>query len=300
MTLVSPRFSLWRSTYVALCCSLVVLVAIYWTTAVSMVSLWFKGPFSHGFLVIPAAAYLAWGTREQLESLSPRPAFWALPFLALLAFVWLLGNLTSTGVIQHFCLVAMFIGLVWGVFGTVATRPLLFPLAFLLFAVPIGERLIPTLQDFTARFAVATLHFSGVPVLLEGHVISVPGGRWQVAEACSGISYLFSSMAIGFLYAGLAYQSWTHRAGFFLASAVVPVLANGLRVYTVILIASLGGTGIASGIEHYLYGWLFFAMIMGLLFAVGGRWSEEPQKGRATLWTRHPAPEISSRRVRRA
>ena len=282
MKLAPPSCSLWRSTYIILCCSVTLLVAIYWATAASTVALWFRGPFSHGFLVIPVAAYLAWDRRAHFETLNPTPSFWALPLLALLAFVWLLGHLTSTGVVQHFCLVAMFIALVWGALGTAVTRSLLFPLMFLLFAVPAGERLIPTLQDFTARFAVTMLHLSRVPVLLEGHVISIPGGSWRVAEACSGISYLFSSMAVGFLYAGLAYRSWTHRSGFFLASGVVPLLANGLRVYTVILIASLGGTGIAFGIEHYLYGWLFFAMIMGLLFAVGGRWSEEPQTGRAT------------------
>src|SRR4029077_364979 len=102
------------------------------------------------------------------------------------------------------------------------------------------------------------------------------GGRWQVAEACSGINYFMASIALGFLYAGTAYRYAVHRAGFFLASGLVPLAGNGLRVYTTILIASLGGTGIASGMEHYLYGWLVFAMMTCLLFATCGRWREEP------------------------
>ena len=127
----------------------------------------------------------------------------------------------------------------------------------------------------TARFAVRMLELSGVPVLLEGHIIAVAGSRWQVAQACSGINYLMSSLAIGFLYAGIAYRSWIHRIAFFLASGLVPLAGNGLRVYTTILIASLGGSRIASGMEHYLYGWLVFALMTYLLVATCGGWRED-------------------------
>ena len=282
-SLTSDSVSSWRNAYITLGCSLLLLVAIYWATAVSTVALWSGDPLSHGYLVIPAAVYLAWSRRKDLESLSPTPAFWALPLLGLLAFLWLLGNLTGTTVIQQFCLVAMIIGLVWGVLGTSAMRALMFPLAFLLFALPLGERLVPMLQDFTAGFAVKMLQLSGVPVLLEGHVISIPKSRWQVAEACGGINYLMSSLTLGYLYAGITYRYWVHRAGFFLASAVMPLVANGLRVYTTILIASLGGTRIAAGMEHYVYGWLVFTIITCLLFATCGRWREEPPEENVAL-----------------
>ena len=55
-----------------------------------------------------------------------------------------------------------------------------------------------------------------------------------------------------------------------------PARGNGLRVYTTILIASLGGNPIAAGMEHYLYGWLVFALMTYLLFATCGGWREEP------------------------
>ncbi len=190
-------------------------------------ALWSHDPFSHGYLVIPAAGYLAWTRRKDFESLTPAATFWALPLLALLAFLWLLGNLTNTAVVQQFCLVAMVVGLVWGLLGSSAARALLFPLGFLLFALPLGDRIVPVLQDFTARFAVKLLQFSGVPVLLEGHVISIPGSRWQVAEACGGINYLVSSLAVGYVFAGTAYRSWTHRVSFFAASALLPLVATG-------------------------------------------------------------------------
>jgi EpsI family protein len=184
--------------------------------------------------------------------------------------------LTNTAIVQQFCVVAMVVGLVWTLLGSSAARAILFPLGLLLFALPLGDRIVPVLQDFTARFAVQLLQFSGVPVLLEGHVISIPEGRWQVAEACGGINYLVSSLAVGYVFAGTAYKSWTHRVGFFAASALLPLLANGFRVYTTILIGSFGYMGIAAGLEHNLYGWVVFALTMVLLFVTCGRWVEAP------------------------
>lgn len=235
--------------------------------------------------MIPVSAYLVWSRRKSLVLLRPIPTFYALPFLALFALGWLLGQLTATGVLEQFCLVAMTAVSVWGVLGTVVARALLLPLVFLMFAVPIGEGLIPKLQDFAAWFAVKMLDLSSVPVLLEGRFISVPSGRWEVAEACSGIRYLTSSVAIGFLYAGLVYRSWVRRIGFLLASAVVPILANGFRVYGIVLLAYLSGNRIAAGVDHLLYGWIFFTIVMFLLLSVGFWWREKPQSGVNSLST---------------
>jgi EpsI family protein len=97
------------------------------------------------------------------------------------------------------------------------------------------------------------------------------------ADGRGGIRYLTSSIVIGFLYAGLVYRSWIRRIGFLLASAVVPILANGFRVYGIILLAYVSGNRIAAGVDHLLYGWLFFTIVMLLLLSVGFWWREKPQ-----------------------
>lgn len=286
----------WRVIYAALACSLMLLLSVYWQTAVSTATLWTMPPYSHGFLVIPAALYFAWARRDRLEREHPSGSMIALVLLAALSFLWLLGELTSTDVVKNFSLAVMSITLVWAIVGTSGARVMTMPLTLVLFAIPMGDRLIPTLQDFTATFAAKALELTGTPVFLEGHVITVPGSSWQVASLCSGISYLFSSTAVGFVYAALAYRSWRLRIAFFVASAVVPMVANALRVATIILIAANGGTWIASGIEHYLYGSLFFSMIMVLLFAVGGRWYDPaPIPGDTPLNDRlRPADDVRS------
>jgi EpsI family protein len=183
--------------------------------------------------------------------------------------------MTSTDVIQHFFLVAMIVSLIWGEIGTPAVRVLVMPLVFLFFAVPMGDSLIPWLQDYSAWFAIKLLDLTRVPALLEGRIITIPSGKWEVAEACSGIRFLLASLTMGFVYAAVIYRSWGRRIAFLAASALIPVLANGLRVYGIILTDYLGGTRIARSADHIFAGWLFISIIMVLLFAVGMRWREQ-------------------------
>jgi exosortase A len=265
----------WVRSGVTLCCSFLLILILYWPTGAAIASQWRTSTFSHGFLIVPVSMSLVWMRREQLRLLIPTPTFWALPVLLLLSFGWLLGHLAAIGVVQQFCVVAMVIVIIWGVLGTAIGRALLLPLAFLLFAVPFGEAFVPKLQDFSAWFAVKMLDLCGVPVLLEGRFISVPSGKWEVAEACSGIRYLTSSLAVGFLFAGLMYRTWVRRIAFFLASAVVPIVANAVRVFGIVFLAYVSGNRIAAGVDHIIYGWIFFTVVMVLLLAVGGWWREK-------------------------
>lgn len=239
---------------------------------------WFSSTYSHCAFILPISLYLVWRIRRNLESLVPRPSFWILPLVLALAFAWLLGQLTSTYVIQHFGLVAIIVSLIWGAIGTPAARVLGIPLIFMFFAVPMGDSLIPWLQDFSAWFAIKLLDLTGVPALLEGRIITIPSGKWEVAEACSGIRFLLASLTMGFVYAAIVYRTWGRRIAFLTVSALIPVLANGLRVYGIILTDYLGGTRIARSADHIFAGWLFISIITVLLFAVGMRWREQPPK----------------------
>ena len=152
----------------------------------------------------------------------------------------------------------------------------MFPLGVLLFALPVGERVAPMLQELTARLAVKALTLSDVPAVLSGNVISIPGTRWHVSEACGGINYVTASLLVAYLYAGTVYREWRHRVAFLFTAAVTPIAGNLLRVHTTILLDYAGATGVASGMRHSLYGLLVFTIMMVVLFVTCGRWREEP------------------------
>jgi exosortase A len=254
-------------------------VLLYWPTAASVPRTWSKDPFAHAYFAIAAAGYLVWSRRGRVESTNWRPAFVALPFLGLSSLLWLLGTLARTAQLQQLCLATMLVALTWAVLGTAATRVLLFPLGLLLFTLPFGERFVPVLQEFTARFALKLLTLSGVQAVLDGYAIWIADDRWLVSEACGGINYLTASVAVGYLYAGAVYREWRHRLAFLVASALVPLVANGLRVYTTILVDYAGATTVVAGMGHYLYGVFVFGIIMSILFMTCGRWREEPFTG---------------------
>ena len=260
--------------------SWIVVLAIFWDTAASMVAVWYRSPtFGHGFLILPISLYLAWQRRQRVALHMPVPSLWGLPLLAVLGFGWLFGTLADVLVVRQLALVGILEALVWTALGTRTMMDLRFPLGFLWFAVPIGEFLVPPLQDFTAVFAAKALELSGVPVLLEGRILSIPSGTWSVAAACSGLRYLIASLVVGCLYASFAYQSWGRRLGFVLASVVVPILANALRAYGIVMLGHLSDNRIATGVDHLIYGWIFFSLVMAVLFWLGSYWRQSAGEG---------------------
>jgi len=269
----------WRSGLMILAGCLVGLVVMFWPTTVSLMRSWSKDPLAHGYFVLPGVLYLVWISRRNLAALTPSPSFWALPILGLLAVGWLSGVVAERGVIQQICLLAMMAAFVWGILGWPVTRALLFPLGGLALALPLADRVVPTLQDFTARFTVTMLGATGIPVSLHDHIISIPGSSWLVTDACSGVNYLMSSLVLGYVYAGVTYRRWTYRAAFLLAASIVPLVANGLRVYGTILTFSLGGADLVAGTRHFLFGWIVFAAMMGALLTTCGNWKEKPASG---------------------
>jgi exosortase A len=257
--------------------SLVLILALFWQTSVSLVESWRSSrAFSHGFLIVPLFLYLVWMRRERILWIRSKPNFLGLPLLTALGFVWLLGNLGEIRVLQQFALVSMLVAAIWTVLGTDVVRALRFPLAFLFFAVPFGESIVGSLQDITAWFAVTGLRLTNIPTILENRTIYVPSGGWSVAEACSGIRYLTSSVVLGLIFASVVYRSWKRRVAFMIAAIVVPIVANGFRAYGIVLLGHLSNNKLAVGVDHIIYGWIFFTVIQLFLFGIGLKWRESP------------------------
>lgn len=252
------------------------LLLLFYQTTSSMVAIWHRSEtFAHGFLIFPISAFLIWSRRKEIALLTPQPDLRGLPVLLLFGFGWLLAYLARVQVVQQYALVAMIPVLVWIILGLRITRTLTFPLGFLLFAVPVGEFLIPPLMDFTADFTVAALQLTGIPVYREGTFFTIPSGQWSVVEGCSGLRYLIASITLGCLYAYLTYRSTKRRIIFIILSLIVPVIANGLRAYMIVMIAHLSNMKLALGVDHLIYGWVFFGLVMALLFWIGAFWRED-------------------------
>ena len=241
----------------------------------TMVAVWGRSEtYAHGYLIGPIALWLIWRRRAVLERLAPRPDPRALPVLLGLAAAWLAGEAAGVMALEQYAVVAMVPAFVWLLAGWRLVRAWGFALAFLLLAVPFGGFLVPPLMEITADMTVALVRLSGVPVYREGLYFSLPTGNWSVVQACSGIRYLIASVTLGLLYAYLTYHTLWRRLLFVALAAAVPVLANGLRAYGIVMLGHLSGMELAVGADHLLYGWVFFGLVMLLLFWVGRFWQE--------------------------
>jgi exosortase A len=265
----------WRQALPALLALLVWILFLYRDTGMAMVGIWYRSEtFTHAFLVPPISLWLIWRQRHLIAAKTPQPVFSALVLAAGAAFAWLLGDLVAVNAVTQLALVTLLVLAVPVVLGWAVTRLVVFPLGFLFFAVPIGEFVMPQLMEWTADFTVLALRLSGIPVYREGLQFVIPSGNWSVVEACSGVRYLLASLTVGTLFAYLNYQSNRRRMAFVLVSILVPVLANWMRAYIIVMLGHLSGNKLAAGVDHLIYGWVFFGVVIMLMFFIGARWSE--------------------------
>ena len=273
----------WRQALLALGLVLLALLLGYRDTAWAMVEVWQRSDtFAHAFVVPPITLWLIWRRRLDLQRLTPQPSpGFALPLL-IAALAWLLGDVASINALTQAALVSMLVLAVPLVLGRQVACQIAFPLVFLLFCVPVGEFMMPTLMEATADFTVAALRLSGIPVFREGLQFVIPSGYWSVVEACSGLRYLIASVMVGALFAYLNYRSLRRRAVFIVVATLLPLVANWLRAYLIVMLGHLSGNRLAAGADHLVYGWVFFGVIMMALFMIGSRWAEpdaEPSVG---------------------
>lgn len=293
--------SMRRLHFVLLAAGLLWLLFWYRDTFMAMAEIWNRSDtFAHGFVIAPISAWLIWRRRHFIDHV-PIAASWLGVVIGLGAGVaWLLGEIASVNAVSQFAFVGMLVGLVWAVMGTAVVRTYAFPLGFLFFMVPFGEFLFPTMMDWTTDFIIWAVRASGVPVYAEGYNLVIPSGRWQVVEGCSGVRYLMASIVVGSLYAYLNYRSTQKRLLFVAASIVVPIFANWLRAYGIVMLGHLSSNKLAAGADHLIYGWVFFGIIIMALFWIGARWQEDEEQAPAApaaARTSHVADMTAARGV---
>ena len=271
---------------------LLILLA-YRGTAEAMFSIWMRSEtFAHAFVVPPISAWLIWRVRAELLQTQPKAVPWlALP-LGALAGLWWLGDMVSTNALTQLMLMAMLVAVVPLVLGWRPSRVIMFPLGFMFFAVPIGDFLTPVLMEYTADVLIASLRLTGIPVYREGQQFVIPTGHWSVVEACSGIRYLMASLMAGTLFSYLNYRSLRRRWIFVGISIAVPIVANWMRAYIIVMLGHLSNNRIATGVDHLLYGWVFFGVVIMLMFYLGARWTEsDPTPDQALAAAAVTAPD---------
>jgi exosortase A len=267
------RASAWKRHGVALAIVVFSILMLFATDALQLAVMWWtSGAYGHCLLIAPLVAWLVWTRRSLLARLEP-VGWW--PGLVLVTgggVAWLMGDAGGVTFARQWGLVLMLQGAVVTILGAQVARGLLFPLAYASLAVPVGASLEPLLQRVTVALVMPLLAIARVPASVDGVMIHAGPYLFEVAEACSGAKFVLAMIAFSTLVAHLCFTSWRRRACFMAASIVVPVLANGVRAFATIYAAQVTSIGTATGFDHIVFGWIFFALVSATLLAMGWRW----------------------------
>ncbi len=287
---VSP---VWRRAALQLGLAWLAVILIFGPDWLAMAGQWWdSSTYNHILLVPPIIAWLAWQRWPEVQQVEPRPCKWGLLPLGLAMLVWVLGSFAGFDLLRQAGAVAMLPAIALLLLGPRVVAALLFPLFFIGFLVPFGDELVPPLQTITAKLTIALVGVSGIPAVIEGVFIDTPAGLFEVAEACSGVKFLIAMIALGALVANIGFRSWKRRAGFMALCVVVPILANGVRAWGTIFAAQHVGIEKAAGIDHLIYGWIFFALVIAAVLALSWKFFDrsrdapmiDPQAINASRW----------------
>ena len=230
------------------------------------------GNYSHGWLVVPIALYLAWERREELKRTPLRPSMWGFAALCISLCALAAGTLAAETFVARVSIVMTVTAIVWYVAGSAHVRILRFPLLFLLFMIPIPgiifNRIAFPLQLVASDLGATLLSMSGIPVFREGNLINLAHLSLEVAEACSGIRSLISLFTLSLLFGYFFEEKRGIRLLLILATVPVAILANGLRVAATGIAAHLYGAEAAEGFFHSFSGWVVFGVAAVALVVV--------------------------------
>jgi exosortase B len=226
----------------------------------------------HGPLIIAAAVWLVWQSRQNLKAtpVSPAPlAGWAVLIsgLALMFLARTQGVLT----VEVFSAIPVIVGCLLSLAGWKILRVLAFPIFFLFFAVPMPDWLIDAatvpLKVFISDVVTEVLYAMGYPIAQNGVMIMIGSYQLLVKDACSGMNSIFALSAIGVFYV-YAFRSQAKIRGLLLLTAIVPItiVANFIRVLSLVLLAYYGGIDTVEGTLHDLTGIGLFVVAVVLMF----------------------------------
>lgn len=261
--------------------ALITVIAVYWQSYLPMVRMWSLDTYQYGWLVFPISLVMLWHVRERINAVRLEPSGLGVAALAAVVMLWVMASAVNVQVIEFGAATLMVPALVWALGGTALLRAALFPLVFLIAAVPVGEALIPALMRSTADIATWMLDLAGVPAFRENMYLTLPGGNFEVADVCSGLRYLLVGTVIAILFAYWNYNSLKKRILFVAAVAISFIIANGVRAFIVMYVASATDMRVFAGRDHIIFGQILFLVLAMALMYAGSRYADDIEHDRA-------------------
>ncbi len=220
--------------------------------------------YSHGFLIPFVSLYLAWRKRKLLENLVVKPSLAGLGILIGGLIVYILGLALEVNFIAYASIPVVVWGMILYLKGYRWARALFFPVAFLLFMLPLPKVLIIAIafqmKMWASDMAAWCMRLMGLEVTSSGSRLFYPGGFLMVGDPCSGLRSLISFLALGALFAQMVTCVFWRKTALFLTTVPIALGCNVLRIMLLVLVSFLYGQEVALGFVHDASGVMVFVV----------------------------------------
>jgi exosortase len=259
------------------------LAAVYAPTAVWLWGRWTTSVWhnAHGLFIPVVVGYFVWEELKRLRAAPRSSSAWGYLFLAPALALHALDTGLNTQLLSAASIVIAAPGLALLFLGVQRTKAIAFPLAFLAFMLPIPlaavERLLMALRLIATSAVAAIVPLFGIPIYAEGTHLQIANAGLEVADACSGFSTLYASLAIAFLTA-YACPDWRRRVLLIVAAAPIAIGANIVRVSLLVLLVYWQGTDVLATSLHSISGLFTFALALPIIFWLGQSPPDRPAR----------------------
>jgi exosortase len=228
--------------------------------------------YSHGFVVPPIALYLVWRQRERLRSAVPRPSAAGLAILVFSLAVFAAGWLGAELFLTRISMIGVIAGSVVYVFGWRHLQLVSFPVAFLVFMIPLPavvfNEIAVRLQIIASQTGEHLLRAADVPVLRDGNMLTLANGKLEVNDACSGIRSLVALLSIAALTGHVLGLGSARRLLIGAAAVPLAIALNGVRIAATGVAVAQFGSEVARGALHTASGMVVFAVALACVLAL--------------------------------
>lgn len=248
-----------------------------WPTLASLSRIWVQMlDYHHGFLVVAVTLGWLFARRELINASAIHAETKALVLLAVAVLAWIVAYRANSELMQQLLVPLMLQLAVLASLGRRVARLTLAPLAYLYFAIPVWEHLLPLLQWMTTQVSESVLQMMGVATQVDGHSVTIPEGTFNIVEGCSGKRYMVIGLAFATM-AGVTHDVRGRGTVILLATATLAALVtNWLRVVVVIYaghVSNMQNYLVAR--EHLSFGYALFIPLMAVIVLVARRLRHE-------------------------
>ena len=277
--------------------TLVLTAGLFWPTSIEIADLWqdtVRRRYTHGWLVLGIAVWLIWRDRARLRAIEMAPPSFGWCVVAIGSVGWLVGFNAGLLAMTMLALPLLALATIWAAGGSGLAGRVAFPVLYLYFAFPVWEMINPLLQSVTALVNVWLTRIAGIPVTMEGNVIQIPAGSFEIAGGCSGLHFFIVALAIAALQGELDRDDWRTRWLLLGIAGVLALVTNWLRVFIIIVAGQLTDMQhFLVRVDHYYFGWFLFVFALGLYLYLSSRVPRRSRKESSSM----PPGAASSGRV---